>query len=233
LTTVGPVIVSRDRVAGARLAREQGASVIVMDDGFQNPSLNKHLALIVVDGARGIGNGAVFPAGPLRAPLAPQIERTGVLVVVGDGTAARSLVDAVTARGGLVLRARLEAGDSSVAALRGKRVLAFAGIGDPMRFFETLRTHGIDVAATRSFPDHHVYRDVEIAALAAAAEHEQLTLVTTEKDLVRLRARGGVRPAGPIQGFGVTLMFDDELKLRQRLLQTIVAARHTAADASA
>ncbi len=83
-----PVIVSRDRVAGATLACSEGASVILLDDGFQNPSLAKDASLVVIDSGRGLGNGCVFPAGPLRAPLAPQIARTDALVVVGEGRAA-------------------------------------------------------------------------------------------------------------------------------------------------
>jgi len=223
LAAAAPVVVSRDRVAGAELARAQRASVIVMDDGFQNPSLQKELSLIVVDGVRGIGNGAVFPAGPLRAPLAPQLERTAVLIIVGDGPAADDLAAAVAARGGLVCRARLAADQSSVAALAGKRVLAFAGIGDPDRFFATLRENGIEVAASRRFPDHHRYRDSELAVLEAAARRDGLALVTTTKDLVRLRTAGRSRSTDAIRDFPVTLMFDDAATLRQRVLQAIGA----------
>ena len=228
LAAVAPVVVSRDRAAGARLASQRGATVVVMDDGFQNPSLNKHLALIVIDGTRGIGNGAVFPAGPLRAPLPIQVDRTAVLVIVGDGSAADRIAEAVASRGGLVLRARFEADKASVNALRGRPVLAFAGIGDPERFFGTLRTNGIVVAATRSFPDHHRYRDNELAALATDAQRDGLTLVTTTKDLVRLRAAGGNRTIDTVADFRVRLVVDDEAALRERLLRALKAARQPA-----
>src|SRR4051794_21975602 len=142
-----PVVIARDRAGGAALARSQGASVILMDDGFQNPAIAKDASLIVIDGERGIGNGCVFPAGPLRAPLPPQLVRTDALLIVGAGDAAAAQAAAVAAQGGLVLRARLVPSEASLAALRGKRVLAFAGIGDPQRFFRTLRAGGIDVAA--------------------------------------------------------------------------------------
>ncbi|MBV5269616.1 MAG: tetraacyldisaccharide 4'-kinase, partial [Afipia sp.] len=93
-----PVIVSRDRVAGAALARAQGASVVLLDDGFQNPALAKDASLIVIDASRGVGNGCVFPAGPLRAPLAPQVARTDALIMIGDGQAADGIAVAVTER---------------------------------------------------------------------------------------------------------------------------------------
>ncbi|MEA2940924.1 MAG: tetraacyldisaccharide 4-kinase [Bradyrhizobium sp.] len=203
------VVVARDRVAGVALARSQGASVIVMDDGFQNPAIAKDAALIVIDGDRGLGNTCVFPAGPLRAPLSPQLVRTDALIIVGKGSAADTVAAAVAAQGGLVLRAHLVPDEASVAALRGKRVLAFAGIGDPQRFFRTLRTSGIEVAAEQAFADHHPFSDNEIGSLVAAAKRDGLTLVTTQKDFARL----GKKRALDVVAFAVTLRFDDEAKL--------------------
>lgn len=212
-----PVIVARDRAAGARLACAQGASVIVLDDGFQNPALVKDVSLIVIDGGRGLGNGLVFPAGPLRAPLGPQFARTDVLIVVGDGTAARTVAAVVASRYKPVLQARLIPDPAAVAGLAGKRVLAFAGIGDPGRFFATLRACAIDVAAEKAFPDHHSFSPPEIAALAQQAAREGLTLVTTEKDMVRLRSDPRLAGyASAIVPFKVTLDIGAEL-------QTIVA----------
>ena len=157
--------VARDRIDGVALARSQGASVILMDDGFQNPAIAKDASLIVIDGERGLGNGCVFPAGPLRAPLPPQLARTDALIVVGDGVAAEAVAAAVAAQGKPVLPAHLRADDASVASLRGKRVLAFAGIGDPARFFRTLRANGIEVVAERAFADHHPFSESEIEKL--------------------------------------------------------------------
>jgi tetraacyldisaccharide 4'-kinase len=135
-----PVVVARDRIDGVALARSQGASVILMDDGFQNPAIAKDASLIVIDAGRGLGNGRVFPAGPLRAPLPPQLGRTDALIVVGDGTRGRGgCRRRCRARASRSCRRIFRPDDASVASLRGKRVLAFAGIGDPARFFRTLR----------------------------------------------------------------------------------------------
>ncbi len=217
-----PVVVARDRVDGAALARAQGASVILMDDGFQNPAIVKDVSLIVIDSDRGIGNGAVFPAGPLRAPLAPQIARTDALIIVGNGGAADPVAAAVAAQGGLVLRACLTPTEASVAALRGKRVLAFAGIGDPERFFRTLRESGVEVVAGQAFADHHCFSERELEALTAQAGRHALTLVTTEKDFVRLR---GTAAAQHIVPFAVTLQFDDETRLLRFATDRLFGAR--------
>ena len=221
-----PVVVARDRVDGVALARSQGASVILMDDGFQNPAIAKDASLIVIDAERGLGNAFVFPAGPLRAPLPAQFERTDALIVIGDGTAAGPVAAAIAAQGRPVLSARLRANEASVASLRGKRVLAFAGIGDPARFFRTLRASGIDVAQQRSFADHHPFTPSEIEALIAVAKRDALMLVTTEKDLARLRTGEGFSQAAKdIVAFAVTLEFDDAAKLRSFVADQLFKAR--------
>ncbi|MGB3046144.1 MAG: tetraacyldisaccharide 4'-kinase [Xanthobacteraceae bacterium] len=210
-----PVMIARDRVAGAKLARGKGASVIVMDDGFQNPALRKDFSLIVVGGGRGLGNGRVFPAGPLRAPLAQQLARTDVLLVIGEGGAAAELERTLAARGAPVFHARVTPDDQTVAALRGQRVLAFAGIGDPGRFFDTLRAHGVEVAAERRFPDHHRFTKDELWALRAEATRGELVLVTTEKDFARLSDSELAPLKDGITPLPVTLRFDDEARLRE------------------
>ncbi|MDB5504451.1 MAG: lipid-A-disaccharide kinase [Tardiphaga sp.] len=216
------VVISHDRVAGAALARSTGASVIVMDDGFQNPAVMKDTSIIVIDGDRGLGNGRVLPAGPLRAPLDLQMARTDALVIVGDGAAAAGVATMLAANSVPVLTARLLPDEASVAALRGLRVLAFAGIGDPGRFFRTLRSAGIDVAIEKAFPDHHAYTSGDIDALAARAQREGLTLVTTEKDLVKLR---GMPAATAIVPFAVTLAFEDRAALRAFVTERLNLAR--------
>lgn len=218
-----PVAVARDRLDGVALAKSQGATVILMDDGFQNPHLLKDTSLIVIDSERGLGNGRVFPAGPLRAPLKAQLARTDALVLIGDGRAANDVAAELAKRDKPELRAHLKPDAASIAQLFGKRALAFAGIGDPERFFRSLRASGIDLVHTRPFADHHMFSREEIAALAADARREQLTLVTTEKDLARLRGREDV-PDG-IVPFAVQLEFDDPAALRQLISDHLYKAR--------
>jgi tetraacyldisaccharide 4'-kinase len=221
-----PVVVARDRLDGVALARSQSATVIVMDDGFQNPAVAKDASLIVIDAQRGLGNGCVFPAGPLRAPLLPQIARTDALIVVGDGAGAGEVAAAVTARGKPVLSANLKANDASIASLAGKRVAAFAGIGDPNRFFRTLRASGIEVVLEQAFADHHAFSQSEMETLIAQATREALTLVTTEKDLARLRGREGLPDrAREIVAFAVTLEIDGVAELRKLVSEWLFKAR--------
>jgi tetraacyldisaccharide 4'-kinase len=211
LARVAPTIVARDRVAGARAAEATGADIIVMDDGFQNPALAKDVALLVVDGRRGIGNRRVFPAGPLRAPLSAQIAHAQALVVVGEpGTSAQAAVAAARARGMALLTGRLVPDPAAVAALAGRRVLAFAGIGDPDKFLATLRAAGITVAHAQGFADHHAFTTSEAAALIARADAGGLTLATTEKDRARMTGNAALAAlAARSEVLPVTLAFDD------------------------
>jgi tetraacyldisaccharide 4'-kinase len=220
-----PVAVARERIDGLALAKSQGATVIVMDDGFQNPAIAKDASLIVIDAHRGIGNGCVFPAGPLRAPLSPQIDRTDALIVIGEGRAADSVSAKVAAQDKPVLTAELKADDATVSLLAGKRVLAFAGIGDPRRFFRMLRANGVEVASERVFADHHPFSQSEIEALLAEAKRNALTVVTTEKDLARLGIRELPTWAQGIVPFPVKLEFDSALKLRRFVSDRLFRAR--------
>jgi tetraacyldisaccharide 4'-kinase len=181
-------IVSSDRVAGAQAARAAGAEVIVMDDGLQNPSLEKTLSIAVVDGRRGIGNGKVFPAGPLRAPLAAQFARVDALLVIGGSAGAAGLASEIRARRLPVLHGELQPDRAAIDAVGGRKVLAFAGIGDPDKFFATVAAAGIDAPARRTFPDHHRYSGIEAGELIMQAEHDGLRLLTTAKDHARIGA---------------------------------------------
>jgi tetraacyldisaccharide 4'-kinase len=221
-----PVAVSRDRVDGVALARSQRASLILMDDGFQNPAIAKDASLIVIDSHRGVGNGEVFPAGPLRAPLSPQLARTDALIVVGEGGAGHAIAAEIAARGRLVLAARLKPEAKAIERLASQRVLAFAGIGDPQRFFRTLRGSGIEVVRERAFADHHRFSSNEILALIAEANGEALIPVTTEKDLARIRHGGELPPyAQEIVPFEITMEFEEPARLRTFLTDRLFVAR--------
>jgi tetraacyldisaccharide 4'-kinase len=192
LARFAPTVVSRDRPRGARMAAREGASVIVMDDGLQNPSLAKDVALAVVDGATGLGNRRPLPAGPLRAPLAAQWPRVDGVIVVGDGEAGEAAAAEARGLDKPVWRARLAPDPEAAARLKGLRVLAFAGIGRPEKFFETLRECGARVEAARAFPDHHGFSAADLGALRAEAARSGLSLVTTQKDAARIGALADV-----------------------------------------
>jgi tetraacyldisaccharide 4'-kinase len=189
LARLAPTIVARDRAAGAEAARRDGASVIVMDDGFQNPALAKDLSILLVDGRRGVGNGRVIPAGPLRAPLGTQMARADAVVLVDPPHHTAAIVERASRRQLAIYHARLEPDRDTIAALSGRKVLAFAGIGDPDKFFATLADAGTAVVERVSFPDHHRYRAADARALLARADADNLMLLTTEKDLVRLSGK--------------------------------------------
>ncbi len=177
-------VIARDRAAGGRLAVNAGATHILMDDGFQNPSLVKTASLLVVDGATGLGNGLVFPAGPLRAPFAAQMAQAQALVVMGGGAAGDAL--AQEAQGKPVIRARLVPEQGAIAALKGQSLIAFCGIGRPDKLRDTLEAHRLGPVVLKAFPDHHAYTDSEAESLLRLARDTGARLVTTEKDAVKL-----------------------------------------------
>jgi tetraacyldisaccharide 4'-kinase len=186
LARTAPTVVATDRTGGAEFARAHGAGLIIMDDGLQNSSLRKDFTLAVVDARRGIGNRCIFPAGPLRAPLAAQIAQSDALLVVGEGAGAEDVVEQARARALRIFRGHLAPDPAGPEALRGKKVLAFAGIGDPEKFFATAVEAGITVAERQAFGDHHRYTAEEAAELIMQAEHSGLALLTTEKDRARM-----------------------------------------------
>jgi len=179
-----PCWVSRDRVAGARAAVTAGASAIVLDDGFQDPAIGKTLALIVVDAEYGFGNGRVMPAGPLRENLRGGITRADAVVVLRTEAKATGVEQTCAAIGRPVIGATLApiAGER----LAGERLLAFAGIGRPEKFFTTLRRLGAILVGAQPFPDHHLFRAAEIDLLRRNAAHSGARLITTRKDIERL-----------------------------------------------
>lgn len=180
LASAAPVYVAKDRAAGARAALADGADCLLLDDGFQSPALKKTFSIVAVDGGAGLGNGRVFPAGPLREPPAWGLRRADAIVVIGADTTG---FIARHAGGKKLLHATLAPVSRDLA---GAKVLAFAGIGRPEKFFASLRDLGCDLAQTREFADHHPYTRAEIESVLRDAAQIGAKPVTTEKDLVRI-----------------------------------------------
>lgn len=216
----GAAWIARDRLAGALAAAQAGAHAIVMDDGFQNPSLGKDLSIVAVDPSFGVGNGRVFPAGPLRERLADGLARADAIVLLGPpASQPATTLDADAEAAGEtpvvqeflatfkkpILHARLEpTGD-----LPPGKLVAFAGLARPEKFFDTLTALGAELADAVPFGDHHVYSEDDLGVLAQMAEERGAALITTEKDAARLspewRQRVSVLP--------VAARFEDEAQL--------------------
>ena len=182
LAAVAPTWIGADRAASAQAAVRAGARVLLMDDGLQNPTLEKTASLLVIDGRTGFGNGRVLPAGPLRETVEAAASRCQAAVLIGpDATQATMRLPPELP----VLRADMVQ-DKSVAGLAGRAVVAFAGIAMPEKFFTPLRDAGATLVTARSFPDHHAYTARELSELLREARDRQAILVTTPKDAVRL-----------------------------------------------
>ena len=227
LAAHAPTVVSADRAAGAKLIEGTDATVIVMDDGFQNPQLAKDFSLIVVDAATGLGNGLVMPAGPLRAPLDKQMPRADALLLIGEGGKTAPLAKSFEAANKPVLKARMAPrGDARWLGILP--VIGFAGIANPKKFYATLSQNGARLTGTRSFPDHHPYTERQAERLLRWAREWNAMLVTTEKDWVRLPDDDGTElselkfRSRPLL---IDIEFADGNRLKRLLVETIEKTR--------
>ncbi|WP_319531019.1 tetraacyldisaccharide 4'-kinase [uncultured Cohaesibacter sp.] len=224
LARIAPTILARDRVQGAKLAEEVAASgdgggIIIMDDGFQNPYLYKDLSLVVVDAQQSIGNGFVMPAGPLRAPLLPQVRRADQFIVIGEGERAPRLRQLAAKLGKASNHATLRPGKCNL--LGGTHVFAFCGIGRPQKFHQTLEELELEIIDHMDFADHHLYTEADAEAIFNRAKEQNLSIVTTAKDHVRLAGLGkaGDKLARKAHVVEVTMVFDDRAFPRRTIEQ--------------
>ncbi|MEX2311831.1 MAG: tetraacyldisaccharide 4'-kinase, partial [Rhodospirillales bacterium] len=210
LSRHAPTWVGSDRTATAQAACAAGAGILIMDDGFQNPALAKTINLLVIDGGYGFGNGRVFPAGPLRETASSAFARTDAVCVIGEVGAGFPVIPASLPRLDAAIKPTPDA-----MSVDGKKLIAFAGIGRPEKFFQTLTAAGADIIKAEPYPDHHPYQAGEIEALLRAAADNDCTLVTTEKDHVRLPATLQNR----VIPFPVTLVWKDDAALQGFLVE--------------
>lgn len=218
-------VISRRRLEGANRLIAEGATVIIMDDGFQSASLAIDYALVVVDSVRAVGNGFIIPAGPIRAPLGVQLRHASALLKVGNGDGADFLVRRAARAGIPVMDARLE--PAPMPDLAGRPVLAYAGIADPAKFYRTAESLGAVLTVTRDFPDHSHLDDDQMRDLLDTAAREKLQLITTSKDMVRLAGQHG--PAADLAAASrvveVTMHFDNPRHPGQIIDQAVKRAR--------
>ncbi len=212
LANNAPVVVSADRVKGAALAKDKGADIILMDDGFQNPSLIKDISILVIDGKTGFGNQKLLPAGPLREPVAEALKRAQIAVIIGED---KHNVSALIPQNIPIHTATIEVKTENLD--KSKPVIAFAGLGRPEKFKNTLENNGFKIAGFYPYADHYPYKNADLEFMLLQTEKKRAALITTEKDIIRVPKQFREH----VKTLPITLEFDEEDKLVEFLRNTI------------
>lgn len=178
LAESGESWIGADRAATGQDMSNAGVDIIIMDDGHQNPGLHKDFSIVVVDAAAGFGNGHVIPKGPLREPVEEGLARADAIIIMGYGRPPAEIDRSSLPVFGAVIAAQSKPPDLPY--------VAFAGIGRPEKFFDTLKALGADVRDAVPFPDHHKFTAADLNYLRRLAGDYDATLITTDKDLARL-----------------------------------------------
>jgi len=200
------VVVAGNRYAAARMLQKAGCNIILMDDGFQSRRLYPDYTLLVIDAMRGFGNGKIFPAGPLRAPLVTQFAYTSGIVIIGHGKGRNSAVRYAARSAKPIYHAVFV--PSADKQVDGRRFLAFAGIGNPQKFFASVNELGGIIEQQRVFADHHFFSECDIADIASNAKIHQLAIATTAKDYMRLKTEGLDKKLEKLVVFDVDIAFE-------------------------
>lgn len=219
LNNIGPTIVSRDRSLGAKFIENHkyNYDVILMDDGLQNYQLEKNIKFLLVDKNLKFGNKLCVPAGPLREPINQRLKEIDSIILTGNNTdqdiGLRKISDYIS-----VFNSSIKIMQSS--NIKGNKFLAFCGLGNPDKFYETLEKGGYKVFLTKSFPDHHQYTEEEINHLILKAKNKNLTLITTAKDYVKI-----IDKKNEIQVLSIESSFNakDELRFKAFLKEKLNA----------
>lgn len=228
LTNHAPVIVAADRAKGAKFAKEQGADIIIMDDGLQNPGLEKDLKIVVINGEMGFGNQRTIPAGPLREPLDKGLDEADMFVLIGEDM--RDTLS-ILPKDKPVLKGNVQL-SNSLPLKMDTAYLAFAGMGYPEKFFNFLRDElKLNIIKTKSFPDHHTYRRDELIDLHNDAQKLEARLITTAKDMARLPLLSEITEDFDLDVANIQIAFDSPSPFIEQL-ERITAGKKDDDDAS-
>ncbi len=179
LSRVATAIISKNRISGLKLAKDAGAEIVILDDGLQNPTIQKDISFLVIDGGLGFGNSFVLPSGPLRETICSAKKRITATIIIGKDkhNIMSKLKEFPVFKGEIIPSQNIP---------EKCQVVAFAGIGNPGKFFQTLQDSGFDLKEALSFSDHHNYNNADMEFLFSIAKKHGARLITTEKDFVRL-----------------------------------------------